>query len=292
MEIKMNGSSNGFENNDNKIEDMPVIPEAEDSPVEESVPEVKDTETPKLRIYRAIAVILALVSATVGALSILLSFDGQSRYLESSAVTALLWVCIAVGVVFAFSSLFVFKSGHNATVDVSASPLRFWGILPTLIALTFPVIIFAGAHSNAFKAVAAVVCVMCVIRQLSDLLRLSPNFKLICCYSEILVAIFIISSLYVDLTIEMNSPFKLLVQFGAAVIMLDTVCDCHGIIGAVSPKTHVGTKCAVCTLGLVVGAVMCAMFFTHRELILCRQSRRLGNISVSHKYFRQRSYII
>ena len=245
------------------FDDADTNKEAEDSSVKDLEAIRPYRELAKLSAYRVTATVLALATSLCGVLCAIFALDGKSRYFENSPLTATLWILIAISVAFSLSALFVFKSKHKIELCKYPRLAGLWGNVPALIALSFPAIIFVGNYSTAFKALAAIVCVLCAMSSLAHLFTFSPNLKLICSYCEILVSIFIISSLYIDLSIEMNSPLKLLIQFSAAAVMIGTLCDCHKTIGHVSPKTHVGAKSIVCIMGLLCGAV-CISLLIHR----------------------------
>ncbi len=213
---------------------------------------VKSREQNKLSIIRAACAIIAAIAALLGAAAVFLCREEPSRYLNSSPATYAFYLAIALGVVCAVACLFLFKSGTTEQSERPNLAQRIFGIVAhaALLIAAFTVI-----TSDAPTVIKAIVIISSLMGSFMSNESGNVNSALAGAYAKVLFCILIISMLYIDLTVEMNSPFKLMIQFAAASVALTSLCDARRIAFGISAKLSVGAKVLACVLGLSSGAV-------------------------------------
>lgn len=238
----------------------------QDSPVSEAVkkkthkaPNIS-VERKKINAYAIVSTSIATVASVLGLLSVLFAQDGHSRYFENTALTLCFYIILGLGGIFAFSALLVVARKVSPFSSRLRCPLPL-DLLCTLSALFCILAVTDSDLSTAWKT-ALLIGFVCsaAYNSLGLLKRNAPSFKLVLGYLQIALGAVIISNLYLDHIIEINSPFKLLIQFAAAAMMLSTLSDVRYLSGRGSLKAHVCYKSISIILGLVCGIVLITVF--------------------------------
>lgn len=144
---------------------------------------------------------------------------------------------------------------------------RYLSILPAIA--SFYVFYFAlsdeslGTWGNAVMVAALVSGVFFLLK----LFKGACAGKVIGGFGIFALCAIIIASLYLDHEIELNSDFKLLVQFGAAGIIIGTMADIRKLLSRIQTKWYIALKaigfilCAVCPAVLLAPSVIsCELF--------------------------------
>ena len=214
--------------------------------------------TPKhspLAIYKlGTAVILAFL-AVIGLISFLAFFDSDARYFENSPVKYVLYVILALAVLFALSSIFLSKKIGKIGIAQKA-PYNI-SLIPTATAIA----VFAVAAIETIKSDNSTLSIIIVISllgaalyHLTDVLKLPTAAKLALGYVKILFCVLIIAKLYLDFKVELNSPIKLIAQFSAATAVLSILSDLRFLIDRASTGYFIFSKICYLTTSLL-GAI-------------------------------------
>jgi hypothetical protein len=228
---------------------------------------VTSNEAKKLRIVRIVTSIIAAIATISGAVAVFLSRDSQSRYWGDTPVAYVFCAAIALGVVCAVACLFIFKPGTRENPAPTTAAQYMINIISCAALFLSAFTAIAGDTSTPLKVIVAVSAIIAALVGLRGEDKGDVNFLLVGTYAKTIFCVLIISALYLDLNVEMNSPFKLVVQFAAATVALHTLCDARRIISGVSAKLSVGAKVLVCVLGLSSGAIAMAGAIFKGELI-------------------------
>ena len=174
-------------------------------------------------------IILAVTVAVIGCIAVVSTRTENSHYISKSVIRTLFFVGLVVSLI---SSVTLPISFKRARIDFTSSqdPFyaagRYLSLLPALFSLLVSAFaIFEGGELAEWRA-AVILLALCttLFFTLKSLGRRGAGVILSGFASFMLFAVIIIS-LYLDLSIEINSHFKLLVQFGAVGMMLGTMAD-------------------------------------------------------------------
>lgn len=214
-------------------------------------------------VLLGILVISAILAFTSG-------FESELRYFNNSPISIPFAITAIVTLALAVSSLFTLK---GCSTERYPEPLfRFVSILPTIavIRLVFHVIWselsrLADAAENGTEAtldvwslILIVAAVFSVIYNLLEIFNLNKILRMISGLMQIIFCIVAIAKLYIDFSIELNSPIKLLLQFSAAAMILCTLSDLRGELDI--PNATIFSLSRICSasLGLVSAAALFA----------------------------------
>ena len=225
-----------------------------------SVENNTSTESKKLKIYTVISAAIAFITAFLGVLASISSSEARSRYFENAALAICLYVAIAIAAAFALSSFFVFKRTTLVKENAESSVLRFLNLSPAVALIICTVVSATSKMVLALRVCVAILCILSALGYICRAFKLPDTVKLICGYSQVLFLIFIIVSLYVENSIEINSPFKLLVQFAAAALMLEALTDMRNILYGVRLRMFAFSKILSLTVCLLTGCVIVYIF--------------------------------
>ncbi len=207
-----------------------------------------------LSIYKLITVGLAIVTVIASLLAYTSAMNNGSRFFNDSAASVILYVVLAIDMLFAFSALFLFKK--NQKIESHSKLASYSAAIPCLASVLVLVWSFIDASKkpdNVWAILIALASVFSAFYFLAQIIRFDSTLILISGYVSIFLCLFIIAKLYVDLAIEMNSPVKLAIQFAAAAVATSILSDLRNLIDRPGPSQFVFSK--VCTIML---ALFCA----------------------------------
>ena len=214
----------------------------------------------KSKLYKIASGVFVSAILIVAAITFSLSFGGESRYFISSPITTAFYVTLGAGVLFTMSSLVVFK-GDAIRIKSGAVSAFFSCLSAVSTAVLFIYYIYgdiatqnpgssqeifwrASAVNTSEKLIAALilVCIPALLYCVCKAFRLNKTLTLFLGYLRILFFALIIATLYLDFSVELNTPVKLIIQFAAAAAMLGTVSDLRVIIGRAHAATFMLSK--------------------------------------------------
>lgn len=216
----------------------------------------------KLKIYKYEGAVLAALTVIIGFISFWPLRNSESRYLPKAPLSIIIYIILAIDVIFALSALFVFKRGNRIDTEPHGK-LRY--INSIVILSELPVFVYIGKRFvesgfnmlTLFLAITALFALL--YNSIQILERREPAAAAFFGYFQILFCVIIIAELYLDLAVEMNAPVKLLIEFSAAAIILSTLADIRSLIGRPADKQHVFSKLLVaflCPLSLISAVII------------------------------------
>lgn len=224
----------------------------------------------RLKIFLSSGLVIALILAILGAAVVLFSFDNQTRYFSASPISIALAVLSAVTVAFAISSFFVFKSvkleQSNTCIGASLCA-RLLSIVPVAICAYYVISVFNsstdekdGKDPTVTLAILFLMFVFCAVYELSCVIKLNKTLTVISGITRIIFCLYIASSLYFDMHVELNSPFKLVIQFAAAALAIDTCMQVRNTVSGVSTSAYIAAKALSISIGALAFTItVCAI---------------------------------
>lgn len=225
-----------------------------------------------LRAFLAAAYAIAIILAALGAATVLFSFDNQTRYFRGTAISIALAATSAVVVVLAICAFFLFKSQKLQRAPIENRKvgriLRLLTILPIVICAYYVItttIENAKQNDTDSSVVPSVVLLfimftLCAVYNVSHAMVLNKTLSIFSGMAQIAFCVYVMTTLYFNWSVELNSPFKLIVQFAAASLAIDTCMEVRDIISGVSTRAYVATKTLSMSLGSLCFAIsLCAV---------------------------------
>ena len=176
----------------------------------------------KINLFKLISVILALITTAISIVVAIASKGSESTYLVKSTVTTLFYVTVGLDLIFSVSAVFIFKS-KSCSIDVNSTSLArsVTSVIYGIAALSFIPKIFVT--ESKFALILSILAISPIFFNkfafMPKALRTSGGFLQAC------FAVLAITSFYFDLSIEINSPLKLLLQLSASAILLATLAE-------------------------------------------------------------------
>jgi hypothetical protein len=207
-----------------------------------------------------------VLSAALGAVSFAAYMNESGRYLRPSLIVIALYVVIAVTVILAFAALFLFPRSNK--VSSEQKWVKYTLLLP--IASLLPIIaaaaktVDAAAWADESKRLAFIISILIFATAIislcyfiSIILSFKGSVSAILGYFFIIFCILVIATLHMDYSFEMNSPFKVTVQFAAAFTALSALSDIRNQLDRPSAKQYVLSKlcCLVFNALSLIGSI-------------------------------------
>ena len=232
------------------------------------------------RIYKAYkiatAVILGLLTIT-SVLAFTLGFETDIRYFNDSYFSIPFAIVAIAALALATSSLFLFK---GASINRYPEPLlKFASVLPViaLIRLTLhtmwnELLRLSQASADGIDAAIDLWVVLLFITEifaaaynLSEIFSKNKILKLVSGLAQMLFCIIVIAKLYVDFSVEINSPVKLILQFSAAAIILCTLSDLREELEIPNAFIFTASRISSISFGIVSAVVFFAEIAQHAD---------------------------
>ena len=189
--------------------------------------------------YLCVTIALTIAVCALGCISVVSSCESDARYFSASTAVTVFAIAIALSIALSFAALFIFKKEPIKSADMSdgyARAARYSSVLPAFVSLGVALFSLFNEGleqwSNAVMIFGALSALFFTLKLFTRLVTL----KAVSGFGVFLLGAVIIASLYLDMTIELNSHFKLLVQFGAAGMILGTIADLRTLLSPSSPK--------------------------------------------------------
>ena len=210
-----------------------------------------------LRITRAIMIIIcALIPIVVGVISTVIASDCEinNKYIDPSSVRTLI-IAATTAILIPFICIFIIGRNHGSN---AANNVRWAMVFPIAASLNLSYHTLTndiGSWSNTilFLSIASVVFFLLKALKASDILKVP------CAICLFALGTAIIAMLYLDFDIELNSPYKVALQFGAVGIILGTIADARATLDRIGAGWFVFLKSVASSLCLIcVGLVLTA----------------------------------
>lgn len=250
-----------------------------------------------------------ITACAFGALAVS-SADDFGRYMphttESTLFRVFYLISLSMAIVLPFtclkgSSCVADSSSVEGQASVSEEPSmalisriaslasRFSFVLPAALSLYVAYFALAdeslGTWGNAFLIASFVSALFFLFKTLREM----RVIKALCGFGVFALGALVIASLYLDHVIEINSDFKLMVQFAAAGIILGTIADIRLLLSRTSRRWYILLKlvgfilCSICSaviipLMLKDGDALPASYLTYSWLYLAHALSTLFDI--------------
>lgn len=224
------------------------------------------------RTYKAYKIAVAIVLcilAVASALAFTLGFEADLRYFNDSIIPIFLAIVSLAALGVALSSLFLFKK--RMALRHPEPLLRFVAMLPMIAMIRLIIHVLWSEITRIFDAEAGsavtidtwtvlilISAVFAVIYNLSEIFEMNKPLKLISGFLQICFCIFVIAKLYVDFSVEINSPIKLLLQFSAAAMLLCTLADFRQELGISNAPAFLVSRICSASFGIASAAALFA----------------------------------
>lgn len=201
------------------------------------------------KIYKYVSLALAAITCVFGALSFYTCGEECENYLPASPLTTVFYVILVIDVIFAITAMLLFKKAGRILSENKIA--KYFSLIPAAAAtyclVTLSTSTERGVLDIFFMICAALTLLFCVSRiaKLPDVLALCAG------YGQVIFGILLVARIYLDSSIEMNSPAKLLLQFAAIAVSFSTLSDIRLLLGKgnaiqfVSAKAFVAFLCPV-----------------------------------------------
>lgn len=202
----------------------------------------------------------ALAAVTVLLFSVLCvsDFEEASGYFKSTPLTTVTYVFMILTVIAGAVSPFVIGKGATLTPARSITATVF-SCIPGILSL-YTALNIVSADGNRLLTLISVTALFPIffsrVKRIPIALRLSAGFL------QAIFAILAIAYLYFDLSVELNSPVKLMLMLAAAGTILSTLGELRQALGASSPGYYYCARLLAFTFtscGAVLGCVACAV---------------------------------
>ena len=232
-------------------------------------------------VYKIASAAMIIFLLIIGAMVFPLSFEVDGRYMISSPAVIALYVAIGLAVVFALSSFLFFK---GLTVSAPCTTTKRVTALLSAVASAVPFIYYIYSDVSAkigvlfaepgtltapysgldtLSTLITVVSAISLICSLYLVIRQSKIAALIAGYSRVIFLALIITKLYLDFSVELNSPVKILVQFAAVAAMMATTANIKPIVRKQKAAAFLSVEFLSATLCLLCFALFALEIAPH-----------------------------
>jgi len=221
------------------------------------------------KLYKIIAITLAIITAASITVSFFTRNSADSRYLSKSPFISVFYILLGVCVLFSVSALFIFKKRSISIIPSTNPILKYANLLPAIGVLPCIVFNFSELSNNVSNTLLIFTALTSVGHAAYYLCRSTPTptaAKLISGYIQIIFCALTIAQLYMDFSAEMNSPLKLLIEFSLVLLMLNTVTDLRIAIGIPNVSQFIFTKALYLSLSLSTFALSISSFASNIDL--------------------------
>ena len=205
-----------------------------------------------LKLCKAGTAVALLLITAFSALTFSTRIEDTRRYFASSSFTFIFYALIILTLLFAIvMSLLLKKADRLAPTDNAAS--KYSSLLPAIALIPILIQAFRTTPRNFFSVAIMATALFSVVFCLTSLSTMPKSLALISGYMQILFCIFIIAKLYLDHSVELNAPVKVLTQFAAAATTLSVVADLRYLVERPVTAQFIFSKSAAILFSLISG---------------------------------------
>lgn len=213
------------------------------------------------RIFKLVSAALAVAIIAAAAVSFTVGFDEKVRYFINSPVNIPLAVLLALTVVCALSSLFIFKGrvvkrNRNLIFGIFAM-LPSVAIIRLILRSTWDALLAFGAQEpgersfDLWAVLAIVTALLSLLYCFTEFFNMGKVVKLLSGYGQVLFCVVTVAKFYVDFSVELNSPIKLIIQFSALAVLLCTLSDMREFLGRANAPLFAASRLLSIALGIL-----------------------------------------
>lgn len=218
----------------------------------------RDKRNAPAPIYPICVAVLTMLASIAGMASVFLFYTAGERYFNDPLPSYIMLASALLSVALALCIIVKSKGAVVSETRVCAfDPIILLPFVPALICF------FGTASSDISMALKIALC-LCSFStaayHVSSALKLSRNVTLVLSYLKIIFCILIVASLYLDMKVESNSPFKLLTQFAAISVMVSTLADAKKLLSRATIRYFAVAKLMSATLCMLAGSAILSVF--------------------------------
>lgn len=237
---------------------FPSEPEASDNSIELAIKKGKEIKKQKALFLSS--ALMALLTAMIGVIAVNTSYRTGAHYFTESPIFTALTVISIVSVIAVIVPYFILD---RASVVVSVCKdriVRLVYLLPATSSVLCAIICSGSENNEKFTTLTVVAAAISALYFILMAFNAHPAITLLASIGHLLFCALIIITLYMEPVIEINSDFKLLVQFGAAASMLNTIADSKILLSRASTSSFFSFKIAALIFCLLSGMVTVTVF--------------------------------
>ncbi len=213
------------------------------------------------KLYKIIAGLFIASVAILGVAVFSTAFESDSRYFSPSIAVLALNMLVIPAAILAVCAILTFRG--QSIIKSENIPSRI-ATLFTAVFATVPFIYYIYMRSvpaeadqatfnyaDRFYLPLAITALAVAAFSILCLFKANRSFTLTMGFGQVFFCILIIAKFYLDYTVELNSPIKLLLQFSAAAVMLGTIADIRGIINKQNSPLFIISKLLSATIPIL-----------------------------------------
>ena len=217
----------------------------------------------KFSKYKRLSLLMIALTAIAGIVLFTFLAESNSKYFESSPLTAICYAVIVSTIAVAVLAVFFLKNAGNIDTASCARPKY----LNLIIALAVAYVFFttgkqlANSQSVRIWLIIAALTAFSLIYFTSNYVETNKTLSQLSGYLHILLCVLIIGKLYFDHSVETNAPLKLMIQFTACASALTTVNNLRASILGCNTARYAGSKLILISLASLsgIGAIYAAV---------------------------------
>ena len=232
--------------------------EAEEAEETEEAEEAPAPISPASKTMRmAIGIICSAIPLVAGIIAAIIAFgcDINAKYLADPANLALTVTVVAAILVPFVCAVLLSRKSQECSVTRTG-----WNSLLPLAASIFlsyhTLVNDLGQWGDAILLLSLVATAFFILKMFNN----SDTLKILCAIGVFALGTAIIGLLYLDFEIELNSPFKLAVQFGGVALMLGTIADARATLSRIRSCWFVFFKSVASSLCLLCAGLVFTVF--------------------------------
>ena len=237
------------------------------------------TDSKLLYIYKVGNIAFSALCALLCAVSTLFFYDYTPGYFKNSAITIILYIAIAIGVIFAISASFTQKKNLKLSSPVSKASFPMISLIPACAFVYYAISLtptaFEGSSKSssyllqiAFAIISFAYFFICAME-----ISLNKNILAVLGLASIVSPILIAVNSYFDYTTVMNGPEKLFMQFATVLFTLYVINEVRFTLGKPYPRFFISVAS--------LSSLLCVLSATNKICIIAKTPESLTNENVA-----------
>jgi hypothetical protein len=181
------------------------------------------------KIYKYVALAISAVICALGAILFLLFSEKSSNYPIPSPLQTLFIILLVTTAMFSVLSCLFFKKAGRIGCDARLPD--FFRVLPAAAAIYCIITEISAVEKNTLKILLIISAAITVMHCISRALKLHYIITATSGLAQALFGILTVAKFYLNSSVELNAPAKLLLIFGALFSVFATLADLRAILG-------------------------------------------------------------
>jgi len=198
------------------------------------------------KIYKYVSLALTAITCVFGALSFYKCSEECGNYLPTSPLTNVFCVILVIDVIFAISAMLLFKKAGRILTENKIP--KYFSLIPAAAATYCLVTLSTSTERGVLDIFLMICAALTLLFCISRTVKLNDALALCAGYGQVIFGILLVARIYLDSSIEMNAPTKLLLQFAAITVSFSTLSDIRVLIDKSNAIQFVSSKALVACL--------------------------------------------